>query len=273
MLKILVIGDVVGAPGRSAVRALLPRLRTKHRPDFVVINSENSAGGIGVTPQTADDLLGAGADCLTNGNHTFSKREILPYFTHECRILRPANYPSGAPGKGMGIFPAGNGRRVAVLNLMGRTYMEPLESPFKVVDHLLAEARKQTPYILIDFHAETTSEKQAFGYYVDGRASALVGTHTHVQTADERVLDGGTAYLTDLGMTGPLNSVLGMRTDIILQKFLTQMPVRFEVAEGPVLLCGAIIEIEEPTGKATSIFRIQEAYPQPHAASAEVNQR
>lgn len=260
MLTLLAIGDVVGKPGRKAVQVLLPRLRARYNADFVVINSENSAGGIGVSPETADELLGAGADCLTNGNHTFSKREILPYFTTECRILRPANYPGGTPGKGMGIFPAGHGRRIAVINLMGRTFMEPLESPFKAADSLIAEARRQTNFILIDFHAETTSEKQALGYYVDGKVSAILGTHTHVQTADERVLDGGTAYLTDLGMTGPLNSVLGVRSDIVIQKFLTQLPVRFEVADGPVLLCGAVIEIDDATGKAVSIRRIQEPF-------------
>jgi metallophosphoesterase (TIGR00282 family) len=260
VLTLLVIGDVVGKPGRRAVQVLLPRLREQHRADFVVVNSENSAGGIGVSPETADEILAAGADCLTNGNHTFSKREILPYFTTECRILRPANYPSGAPGRGMGIFPAGNGRRIAVINLMGRTFMEPLESPFKAADALIAEARRQTPFIVIDFHAETTSEKQALGYYVDGKVSAVLGTHTHVQTADERVLNGGTAYLTDLGMTGPLNSVLGVRSDIVIQKFLTQLPVRFEVAEGPVLLCGAVIQVDDATGRAVSIRRIQEPF-------------
>jgi metallophosphoesterase (TIGR00282 family) len=260
LLNILAIGDVVGNPGRLAVKALLPQLRKKYDADFVVINSENSAGGIGVTPQIADEMLAAGADCLTNGNHTFSKREIFPYFQNECRILRPANYPAGTPGKGMGIFPAGNGRRVAVLNLMGRTYMEPLESPFKVVDTLIEEAKRQTPLVFIDFHAEATSEKQAFGFYLDGRATAVVGTHTHIQTADERVLDGGTAYISDMGMTGPLNSVLGVDKDIIIKKFLTQLPVRFEVAGGPVLLCGVVVRADETTGKAVSIQRVQERF-------------
>ena len=260
MLNILAIGDVVGSPGRKAVRALLPRLRSKYEADFIVINSENSAGGIGVTPQTADELLALGAHCLTNGNHTFSKREIFPYFERESRILRPANYPCGTPGKGMGIFPAGNGRRVAVINLMGRTYMEPLESPFLKGDRLIEEAKKHTPIVFIDFHAEATSEKQAFGFYVAGRVSAVVGTHTHIQTADDRVLDGGTAYITDMGMTGPQNSVLGVDAKIIIQKFLTQLPVRFEVAEGPVLLCGAHIRVDEATGKAVSIQRVQELF-------------
>lgn len=260
MLNILAIGDVVGHPGRKAVRALLPQLREKYAADFIVINSENSAGGIGVTPQTADELLAAGAHCLTNGNHTFSKREILPYFTRECRILRPANYPNGAPGRGMGIYPSRSGVRVAVINLMGRTYMEPLESPFRAADHLLEEAKKHTPLVFVDFHAEATSEKQAFGFYLDGRATAVIGTHTHIQTADERVLDGGTAYITDMGMTGPLNSVLGVDKEIIIGRFLSQLPARFEVAEGPVQLCGVLIQADETTGKAHSIQRVQEMY-------------
>ena len=260
MLKILAVGDVVGSPGRRAAQALLPRLRTRLGIDFIVVNSENSAGGVGVSPETADELLAAGADCLTNGNHTFSKREIISYFPNECRILRPGNYPEGTPGKGMGIFPAGSGRSVAVINLMGRSFMEPLDSPFRKADELIAEARRRTSLILIDFHAETTSEKLAFGYHVDGRVSAVVGTHTHVQTADERVTPAGTAYITDLGMTGPVNSILGVKPEIVLKKFLTQMPVRFEVADGPVLLCGVVIEIDETDGKAVSIERIQEPF-------------
>ncbi len=252
----------MGKPGREAVLSLLPRLRREYALDFIVANSENSAGGIGVTPQTADELLGAGISCLTNGNHTFGKREIVPYFTDECRILRPANYPCGTPGRGMGIFPAGQGRRVAVINLMGRVFLEPLESPFKVADRLVEEARKQTPYILVDMHAEATSEKEAIGYYLADRVTAVVGTHTHVQTADERVLPGGAAYISDLGMTGPLESVLGVRKELVLQKFLTQMPVRFEVAtDGPTVFCGALIEADDATGKAVAIQRIREVLP------------
>jgi metallophosphoesterase (TIGR00282 family) len=257
-MKILMVGDVVGKPGRAAVIRLVPGLREVHSADFVVVNAENAAGGMGITPETGAAMLGNGlADVLTLGNHAWAKREAYGYLSEEPRILRPANYPPGAPGRGHGIFQTAQGQ-VVVMNLQGRVFMESTDDPFRMADALLAEVRNVTPVVFIDFHAEATSEKQAFGWYVDGRASAVIGTHTHVQTADERILPGGTAYLTDVGMTGPIDSIIGMRREIVLPRFTTLMPARFEVAEGPARLCGAVIDIDATTGRATHITRIQE---------------
>ena len=256
-MRVLFVGDVVGKPGRKAVKELLPNLRERHRASFVIVNCENAAGGLGVSPDTARELLASGADCLTSGNHVFKLREIVPYLQSEQRILRPANYPKGAPGSGIGLYAVGSDL-IAVINLQGRTFMEPIDCPFSVGDALIAEALQQTPCVVIDFHAETTSEKMAFGWFAAGRASAVVGTHTHVQTADERIIPPGTAYITDVGMTGPLDSVLGVRPDLIIQRFLTALPVRFEVAAGPVLLSAVSVDINPDTGYATSIQRISE---------------
>ncbi|MGQ9698861.1 MAG: TIGR00282 family metallophosphoesterase, partial [Armatimonadota bacterium] len=203
----------------------------------------------------ANELLSAGIDCLTSGNHVFAKREILPILGNEPRILRPANYPDGAPGSGLGFFRAGD-HEVAVINLVGRTFMEPLDCPFRTADLLVAQASERTPFILVDFHAEATSEKIAFGWYMAGRVSAVIGTHTHVQTSDERILPPGTAYITDAGMTGPRDSVLGVRTDLIIRRYLSSLPVRFEVADGPVVLCGVCIELNPDSGRAVSIQRL-----------------
>lgn len=255
-MRVLMVGDVVGKAGRHLVQDLVPQLRAEHSIDFVIVNGENSAGGIGITPDIATALLHNGADVVTLGNHAWGKREIYPILDSEPRLLRPANYPPGVPGQGFRVYscPAG---RVGVISLQGRTFMDPVDDPFRAVDAILETFLNKTLVICIDFHAEATSEKQAFGLYVDGRVSVVVGTHTHVQTADERILPGGTAYLTDVGMTGPIDSVIGMRPDIVLPRFLTLLPARFEVAEGDAQLSGVLIDIDPATGKATRIGRIQ----------------
>jgi metallophosphoesterase (TIGR00282 family) len=256
-VRILIVGDIVGQPGRRAARHLLPSLRAQHRIDFIIVNCENAAAGMGVTPEIAEELLAAGADCLTSGNHIWKRREIYPYLECAARLLRPGNYPGDAPGRGWEVYPAGS-HRVGVANLMGRTHMEPLDCPFRGFDEIYARCRELTPILVVDFHAEATSEKQAFGWYVDGRASAVIGSHTHVQTADETVLPGGTAYLTDVGMTGPGGGVLGISREPVIQRFLTQMPAKFDLASGPAVLMGAILDIDPQTGRALCLARIQE---------------
>lgn len=254
-MRILMIGDIVGRPGRNAVKEQLQTIRQELNLDMIVANGENAAGGNGITPELAKELFGFGIDVMTMGNHVWDKKEIISYIDKENRILRPANYPPGTPGKGVGIFNI-KGTNVAVINLSGRVYLPPLDCPFRMADKLIKEVGEQAKIVLVDFHAEATSEKIAMGWYLDGRASVVVGTHTHVQTADERVLPEGTAYITDLGMTGPLNSVLGVKTDLIIQKFLTQMPVRFEVADGQYQFNAVLVEVEDDTGKAVSIERV-----------------
>jgi hypothetical protein len=255
-MRILFVGDVVGKPGRDAVLTMTPILRAEFAPDLVVVNAENAAGGLGITPEIARNLLASGMDVLTLGNHTWSKREVDEFLSGEPRVLRPANYPPGSPGRGHGLFKTPGGVLVGVANVNGRTFMEPLDDPFRAADEIIACLRPMTPILFIDFHAETTSEKMAFGWHCDGRVSAVVGTHTHVQTADERVLPGGTAYLTDAGMCGPENSVIGMDVAASLERFRTQRPHRFQVAEGPVRLCGAVIDVDEQTGRASRIERV-----------------
>ncbi len=251
------IGDVVGKAGREAALTLLPGLRTTHRADFVILNAENAAGGLGITPDIARTLLErAKVDVITLGNHAWSKKEVYTYLDNELRILRPANYPPRVPGRGFGVFQTPIGP-IAVGVVQARVFMDPTDDPFRTADSILEEVRASTKVVLFEIHGEATSEKQAFGWYVDGRASAVVGTHTHVQTADERILPEGTAYITDLGMTGPINSVIGMKTDLVLPRFLTHMPVKFEVADGPAILCGVAIDVDPSTGRATSITRIQ----------------
>ncbi len=250
------VGDVFGEPGRAAVRTLLPRLRQEHGVDLAVVNVENAAAGFGVTPQICREILDAGADVMTSGNHIWDRKEIVEHIVKENLLLRPANYPAGTPGTGHVTIKAGP-HRVAVVNLMGRVFMNPIDCPFRRADELLPELRRETPIILVDMHAEATSESVAMGWYLAGRVSAVVGTHRHVQTADERVLPGGTAYITDLGMTGPVDSVIGVDKDLILQRFLTQMPVRFEPARGPAALHGAVITIDPDTGRASDIVRLR----------------
>src|SRR5213595_3603890 len=257
-MNILMVGDVYAEPGRAAIAKLLPRLRKEHEADLVIVNVENSAAGFGVTPLIARTFLEHGVDVMTSGNHIWDKKEIIEYIGKENLLLRPANFPVGTPGVGHVTVKCGP-HKVAVLNLMGRVFMLPIDCPFRKADALIPELRRETPIILVDMHAEATSESLAMGWYLDGRVSAVVGTHRHVQTADERVLPGGTAYITDLGMTGPIDSVIGVDKDLILQRFLTQMPVRFEPAKGPAALHGVVIAIEPETGRATDIRRLRVA--------------
>ena len=255
-MNILMVGDVFGESGRAAVAKHLPRLRQQHAIDFCVVNIENAANGFGVTPLIAKQALEQGADVLTSGNHIWDKKEIVEYISKENLLLRPANYPAGTPGSGTITLKAGP-HRVAVLNLMGRVFMNPIDCPFRKADEIVPELRKETPIILVDMHAEATSESVAMGWHLDGRVSAVVGTHRHVQTADERVLPGGTAYITDLGMTGPTDGVIGVDRDLILQRFMNQMPVRFEPAKGPAALHGVVIVVDPETGRASDIRRLR----------------
>lgn len=257
-MKILFVGDIVGRCGRHALAARLDRLIDRHLIDLVVINGENAAAGFGLTVDVARELLSLSVDVITSGNHIWDKRDIYPLLDSEPKLLRPANYPAGVPGRGAGIFHTSAGIAVGVLNLEGRAFMSPLDNPFLVADKLVAELRETTPIILVDFHAEATSEKQAIGYYLDGRVSAVVGTHTHVQTADERVLAGGTAYITDVGMTGSRDSVLGVRKELATERFLTQLPVRFESAKKEPMINAVVIDVDETSGKARQIERIME---------------
>jgi len=263
-MKILFVGDIVGKPGRNAVQKLVPRLRERHALDLCVGNSENSAGGAGITPESANELLEAGLDVLTSGNHTFSKREIAGYLDRpDSRQLRPANYPDGAPGRGHAVLETRSGARLGVINLEGRVFMKPLDCPFRTADRLIEKMRADgVRCILVDMHCEATSEKNAMGHYLDGRASAVLGSHTHIQTADERVLGGGTAYITDVGMCGPWDSVIGLRKENAIERFLTPRHASFDLAQGDVRLQGAIVEIDEESGRARSIARVQEKLPE-----------
>jgi metallophosphoesterase (TIGR00282 family) len=243
-MNIFFIGDIVGAPGRRAVEELLPRVVDHYFIDLVVANGENASGGLGITPQVADQLLSQGIDLLTSGNHIWKHKEILPYLEETDRLLRPANYPPETPGRGFAIVETAAGERAAVLNLEGRVFMNPLECPFRTAEQVLASLPKEVKVILVDMHAEATSEKQAMGWFLDGRVSAVVGTHTHVQTADERILPAGTGYITDAGMTGPVDSVIGMKKEIILERFLTQRPQPFKVAAQNIQLQGVVLKID-----------------------------
>jgi metallophosphoesterase (TIGR00282 family) len=234
-------------------------LRSRFDCHFVILNGENAAGGLGITKPTAAALFSAGADAITLGNHTFAKRDVASYLSEEPRILRPANYPPSVLGFGWSLFEAATGDKLAVVSLMGRTFMDPIDCPFRAADAALAEIGDSAKIVIVDMHAEATSEKKAMGYHLDGRVSAVLGTHTHVQTSDERVLPGGTAYITDVGMTGVIDSVLGMSRDVVLSRFITGVPGKFELAEGPTALNGVVIEIEAETGRAVSIQRVVEA--------------
>ncbi|HYV84434.1 MAG TPA: TIGR00282 family metallophosphoesterase [Patescibacteria group bacterium] len=256
-MRALLIGDVNGRPGRRMVQTCLPRLIVEHGVDLTVANVENAADGFGITPDLSEQLLGTGIDCMTSGNHIWDKQEILDYIVSQPRLLRPENYPATAPGRGVWLGATPGGVPVAVVNLMGRVFMPPCDDPFRAIDAVLARLAGRARVVLVDMHAEATSEKQAIAAHLDGRVSAVVGTHTHVQTADETILPGGTAYLTDLGMTGPYDSVIGIEKDLALRKFLTGMPVRFSIAKKDARLCGAVVDIDESTGRARSITRIQ----------------
>jgi 2',3'-cyclic-nucleotide 2'-phosphodiesterase len=255
-VKLLFVGDVVGRPGRTALKRLLPRLVDLHRADYVVVNVENSAGGFGVTPEVLAEIAELPIDCYTTGNHVWDKKEGIEILDREPRLLRPANYPEGNPGKGIYVGETAAGVPVATLNLEGRVFMHQLDSPFRVADRLLGELPPDVKVVLVDFHADATSEKQALAFYLDGRVSAVLGTHTHVPTADERVLRGGTALLTDVGMTGPYESIIGMRADKVLARFLLQTPAPFEVAKRDVRLAAAVVDVDETTGKARGIERL-----------------
>jgi len=255
-MRVLFIGDIFGKPGRRLVQEKLTGLLHEHRIDFCIANIENAAAGFGVTPQIADEFLNSEIDILTSGNHIWDKRGIIPYLTEQPRLLRPHNYPRTTPGTGVYIGDTNCGVRVGVLNLQGRVFMLNIDCPFTIGLAAIENIRKKTPIINVDFHAEATSEKQAFGWYLDGRVSAVIGTHTHVQTADERILPRGTAFITDIGMTGPHDSVIGSIPDLSIDRFLRQMPNRLEPASGNLRICGAVIEIDESTGRAQSIQRL-----------------
>lgn len=255
-VKILFIADIVGKPGRQALSQELHRLVDRHAVDLVIANGENASGGFGLTEETAKELYGLGIHLLTSGNHIWDKKESIDFIRREEKLIRPANYPEGTAGKGSVVIQTPLGVRVGVLNLEGRVFMSALECPFRVADREIALLKQSTPIILVDFHAEATSEKLALGWYLDGRVSAVLGTHTHVQTADERVLPGGTAFIADVGMTGSFDSVIGIRKELAVEKFLTQLPVRFEVAKKDIRLNCVVLEIDETTGKALGIERI-----------------
>lgn len=251
----MLVGDVIGRPGRRTFQNYTPKLREEKNIDVVIVNGENSAGGKGFTRKALDELYRAGADIVTSGNHVWDKKDVLSFIDDEPFLIRPANYPEGTPGKGWCSYPF-KAKNIGVMNLSGRAFMSPLDCPFQKVEELLREMKQECDIIFLDFHAETTSEKMAMGFYLDGRVNGVVGTHTHVQTADERLLPKGTAYITDLGMVGPRDSVLGVKTDIILRKFTTAMPVRFDLAEGPCIYCAVIVEIDDATNRTKSIERI-----------------
>jgi metallophosphoesterase (TIGR00282 family) len=257
-VNLLFIGDVMGKPGRQAVAARLPELVSRYRIEFTIANAENAAGGLGVTPAVADELLAVGVNCLTTGNHVWKHREFVEYAAGEPRIVRPANYPPGTPGRGAEVYLTPQGTSVGVLSVVGRVFMEPLDCPFRAADREIEALRGRTKVLVADLHAEASSEKVALGWYLDGRVAAAIGTHTHVQTADERILPKGTAYITDAGMTGPRDSVIGIKREPVIERFLTGMPTRFEVAAGPVVMSGVVVTVDEATGSARSIERVAE---------------
>ncbi len=255
-MKILLVGDVVGRPGRVIVeREVLP-LREAESIDLVIVNCENAAGGAGITPAIAEELFSAGVDVLTSGNHVWKRREACELLRLDHRVIRPANYPEGAPGMGSTVVETLAGVKVGVLNVMGRVFMDAIDCPFRAAEREVARLSMVTPIIIVDMHAEATSEKVAMGWFLDGKVSCVFGTHTHIPTADERLLPRGTAFITDVGMTGPYDSVIGRRVDQILERFLSHLPTRAEVAEGNIQLRGLLVEINQMTGKALSVERI-----------------
>jgi metallophosphoesterase (TIGR00282 family) len=255
-MKILFVGDIVGKPGRRAIRELLPEIISERQIDFVIANCENAAAGFGVTRDIVEELYSSQINVLTSGNHIWDKKEIREFAEDYETLLRPANYPNGSPGWGSVVMPNSSGIHIGVINLMGRVFMKPLECPFRTAEREIEKIKNRAKIIIIDFHAEATSEKEAIGWFLDGRVSAVLGTHTHVQTADETILPGGTAYITDVGMTGPFNSIIGIRKDDILERFLTQVPNRFDVAKDDVRLQGVIVDIDGKSGRARGIERL-----------------
>src|SRR5213593_1085642 len=256
-MKILFIGDIIGEPGRKTVARQVPRLVRERGVACVIANAENAAGGFGVTPDVARELFAAGVHVLTSGNHIWDKKEIIDYIKDEPRLLRPANYPKGVPGFGSVVVTTAAGEKVGVVQVMGRVSMPTVDCPFRVVRHEVEAVKQEARTVIVDMHAEATSEKMAMGWYLDGEVTGVFGTHTHVQTADERILPGGTAYITDLGMCGPLDSVIGIEKDLVIEGFLTQLPRKFEVAKENVVLQGIRLDVDEATGKALSIERLR----------------
>ncbi|ALX47604.1 TIGR00282 family metallophosphoesterase [Lentibacillus amyloliquefaciens] len=255
-MKILFIGDVTGSPGRDMVRTYLPKLKEKYHPNMTIINGENAAAGKGINKKIYKQFLEWGANVITMGNHTWDKKEIFEFIDEANNLVRPANFPEGTPGKGI-VFINLNGTEVAVINVQGRTFLPAIDDPFRKMDELVETARKRTNIIFVDVHAETTSEKQAMGWYLDGKVSAVAGTHTHTQTADERILPKGTAYITDAGMTGPYDAILGVEKEAVMKKFLTSLPVRFEIDEtGRTQMNGVLVTVDDHTGSARKIERI-----------------
>ena len=263
-MRILILGDVVGRPGRSAVRDLVPGLVKTEAIDLVVANVENAAGGMGVDIKSAEEMLAAGVHVLTSGNHIWKKKEIYPYLENKSRLLRPANYPNGAPGRGWIEWSSQRGLRALVVNVQGRVFMpNHVDDPFRCVEGLLKDHGGYSRVVIVDMHAEATSEKIAMGWFLDGRASVVYGTHTHVQTADERILPRGTAYITDLGMCGPLDSVIGIEKDLVVEGFLTQLPRKFEVAQENVVVQGIVVDVDDASGRAREIRRVRMPWQRP----------
>jgi hypothetical protein len=256
-MNILFIGDIVGSPGRQAIKELLPELKKEYRLAFTIANAENAAGGSGITPAVAQELFDTGIDVLTSGDHIWKKKEIFEIIDKEARILRPVNFPLGVPGRGWAVFKTRDNIKIGVINVQGRVFMEAIECPFRTSRQAQEALSKETNIIIVDIHAEATSEKVALGWYLDGKASAVLGTHTHIQTADERILPGGCAYITDVGMAGPFDSVIGRRIEDVLERFVTSVPNRFEVAKENIQVQGVVLDIDENTGRARSIIRIQ----------------
>ncbi|ANY69601.1 hypothetical protein SAMN04487969_101493 [Paenibacillus algorifonticola] len=255
-MNVLFIGDIVGSVGRAAVKQVLPALKSKYNPHIIIVNGENAAAGRGITKNIVNELFECGVHGITMGNHTWDNKDIFDWIDDEPRIVRPANFAEGTPGQGMAIIKA-NGKQLAIINLQGRTFLPPIDCPFRKADELIEEAHETTKNILVDFHAEATSEKIAMGWHLAGHASVVVGTHTHVQTNDDTILPGGTAYLTDVGMTGPKDGVLGMERNAVLHRFMTQMPTRFVVDEGKWHLHGVSIQIDDATGETTKFQKIR----------------
>lgn len=259
-MNVLVIGDIVGKPGRAIVKALLSKIQNENDITFTIANAENAAGGRGLTRETKDELLSMGIDALTMGNHVWDNKNILSFIDDEPRLVRPINYPGDCPGQGLHIYQTAFNKKIAVINASGRIFLPALDCPFQTVNDAVEDLKGKVDYIVVDFHAEATSEKMAFAYYFDGRVSAVLGTHTHIQTADEKILPGGTAYITDLGMTGPSDSILGMEKQSIIEKFLTARPARFEVASGPAQMQGVILKFAEESIFAEQIHRFSYSF-------------
>jgi metallophosphoesterase (TIGR00282 family) len=267
-MNLLFIGDIVGRPGRAALKHALPALAERWHAGIVVANGENAAAGFGITPSVAQEIFAAGVDVITTGNHVWNKKEAEQLVAQDARVLRPANYPPTAPGRGVGVFHSREGTAVAIVNLCGRVFMDCIDCPFREAERQVEQLQSQARVIVVDMHAEATSEKVAMGSMLDGQVSAVIGTHTHVQTSDAQVMAGGTAYITDIGMVGPRDSVLGIEAQVIIKRFLNRMPAKFELARGPVVIGAAVVDIDEDSGRARSIRPILEVVPDPLGASA-----